>query len=75
MIASAAILAVLAVVTVAVGRYGRANANDLVGLVGDADLRVRRYRSIQRGSLATIGVGYLLAAGAAASLVAGLFGA
>lgn len=75
MIASAVLLAIVAAAAVAVGRYGRANAQELVGLVGDPDVRVRRYRSIQRGSLATIGVGYLLAAAAAVSLVAGLFGA
>ena len=75
MIASAVILAVIAAAAVAVGRYGRANAMDLVGLVGDPDVRVRRFRSIQRGSLATRAVGYFLATAAAVSLAAGLLGA
>lgn len=72
MIGSGIILAFMALATGAVGRYGMNHAEELIGMMNDADTRERRYRSIRNGSVATFVVGVVLGLAAVASIVIGV---
>lgn len=74
MIAQGTILLVLGIAAGAVGRYGMTHTSELVDMISDPSLHGRRERSVYRGSVATIGVGVLLAVAAVASFAAAVLG-